>query len=172
MRLELYRGDISLPDERLKDFDAIACIELIEHLEKDPLERFPENIFGNLQPKLAIITTPNREFNVLFTQLGNKFRHYDHKFEWTRKEFQEWCASVTKRYPAYTFETTGVGESQVRPDVGYCTQISIFRRIDDIPRQSVKLPTNFQLINHFDYSKRTREPEEMKFIDWDALLVN
>ena len=50
----------------------------------------PQVIFGQLSPKIAIITTPNVEFNVLFPNLKQGFRHYDHKFEWTRAEFQEW----------------------------------------------------------------------------------
>jgi hypothetical protein len=28
------------------------------------------------------------------------FRHYDHKFEWTRAEFREWCDSMVSRYTA------------------------------------------------------------------------
>lgn len=35
------------------------------------------------------MTTPNYEFNQLFPG-SRKFRHYDHKFEWTRQEFQTW----------------------------------------------------------------------------------
>jgi len=49
----------------------------------------PEAVFGQLSPKVVIVTTPNVEFNVLFPDLKG-FRHYDHKFEWTRAEFEEW----------------------------------------------------------------------------------
>jgi hypothetical protein len=49
----------------------------------------PGVIFGYLQPKVVVVTTPNCEFNVLFPDL-KRFRHYDHKFEWTREEFQSW----------------------------------------------------------------------------------
>lgn len=39
------------------------------------------------------MTTPNFEFNVLFPDFKQgvrKFRHPDHKFEWTRAEFEAW----------------------------------------------------------------------------------
>lgn len=49
----------------------------------------PEVLLGQLSPKVAIVTTPNADFNVLFPNLEG-FRHWDHKFEWTREEFQEW----------------------------------------------------------------------------------
>jgi hypothetical protein len=58
-------------------------------LYPDVLEAFPYNIFSYVQPKLVIVTTPNVEFNVLFEKLKT-FRHADHKFEWTREQFQSW----------------------------------------------------------------------------------
>ena len=61
----------------------------MEHLEQDVLESFPAVVFGMINPKVAIVTTPNSEFNVLFPNFTG-FRHPDHKFEWTRAQFQEW----------------------------------------------------------------------------------
>ena len=61
----------------------------IEHLEPAVLEAMPAAVFGCLSPKVAIVTTPNVEFNVMFPDLQG-FRHWDHKFEWTRSEFEEW----------------------------------------------------------------------------------
>jgi len=49
----------------------------------------PSNIFEYIMPKVAIVTTPNADFNVLFPNFSG-YRHPDHKFEWTRKQFQEW----------------------------------------------------------------------------------
>ncbi len=64
----------------------------IEHLEAEVLEKVPATIFGKIRPKIAVITTPNSEFNVLFDfeKDNRKFRHDDHKFEWSRDEFQLW----------------------------------------------------------------------------------
>ena len=65
----------------------------IEHLEDEVLAKFPSNVFGQINPKVVILTTPNAEFNVLFPNFSG-FRHPDHKFEWTRSQFQDWYVSV------------------------------------------------------------------------------
>jgi hypothetical protein len=40
-------------------------------------------------PKIAIITTSNTDFNVLFPNVSDD-RHPDYKFVWSRKQFQDW----------------------------------------------------------------------------------
>ena len=82
--VKLLEGDITQVDQRLVDVDAVVAIELIEHLESRILQKVPESIFGQIRPKLAIFTTPNREFNVVFENFEGPFRHWDHKFEFTR----------------------------------------------------------------------------------------
>jgi len=66
-------------------------------------------------PKIVVVSTPNNEFNIVFEALNNhnvsyghlsanekfKFRHDDHKFEWNRKEFQDWCVFLLDKYPDY-----------------------------------------------------------------------
>jgi len=73
----------------------------------DVLEKIPFNVFGFMQPKIVIFSTPNSDFNVIFTRfnplLPNGFRHHDHKFEWTREEFKTWCMGITIKYPNYMF---------------------------------------------------------------------
>lgn len=61
----------------------------------DVIEEIPFNVFSFIRPKVVIFTTPNSEFNVLFPGLVG-FRHYDHKFEWTREEFQDWLVKFDK----------------------------------------------------------------------------
>lgn len=61
----------------------------IEHLDPPVLEQVPAAVFGAMQPKTVIVTTPNSEFNVLFPDFRG-FRHPDHRFEWTRSQFREW----------------------------------------------------------------------------------
>lgn len=61
----------------------------IEHLYPEDLTNFPYSVFGFIQPKIAIVTTPNADFNVLFDNMTG-FRHWDHKFEWTRSQFEDW----------------------------------------------------------------------------------
>jgi 2-polyprenyl-3-methyl-5-hydroxy-6-metoxy-1,4-benzoquinol methylase len=88
-------GSIGIPDDRLKGYQAIICTEVIEHVYSDVLDQFLDLTLGVYHPEILIVTTPNAEYNVHFPDLkyGTKessFRHYDHKFEWTRKEFESW----------------------------------------------------------------------------------
>jgi hypothetical protein len=78
---------------------------VIEHLDPPDLERYWDVHLGVLQPDMLIVTTPNREFNVIFetverlteipTQsyeregLDYPVRNKDHRFEYTRAEFNE-----------------------------------------------------------------------------------
>lgn len=70
-------------------------------MDPDTLAKVPEAVFGVYKPKLCIVSTPNVEFNANFKELGYgvpdaKFRHPDHKFEWTRAEFQDWYYGLTQ----------------------------------------------------------------------------
>lgn len=56
----------------------------IEHLPNDVLSALPSVVFGRVRPRVAVFTTPNREFNPLFADFPGPFRHWDHRFEWTR----------------------------------------------------------------------------------------
>lgn len=66
----------------------------IEHLQLEDVDRFTEVVFGYMAPVAAIISTPNADFNPLLPGLTG-FRHYDHKFEWTKVEFQTWYVYIT-----------------------------------------------------------------------------
>lgn len=67
----------------------------IEHLYPDELDAFPYNVFGYMAPKLVIVTTPNADFNVVFPDYHEKkLRNRDHKFEWTRSEFEDWWVPI------------------------------------------------------------------------------
>ncbi|XP_077500858.1 hen1 methyltransferase [Amblyomma americanum] len=127
LSIQLLRGSVSSHDSRLVGFDAVTCIELIEHLNEKDLERMPETIFGFIRPKVAVITTPNRDFNVVFPERQG-MRHWDHKFEWSRAEFEQWCSKVLDRYPSYTVQYSGVGDapSEKYQGIGHCSQIATF----------------------------------------------
>lgn len=72
------------------------CLSLavcsIEHLPLHDVERFSDVLFGFMAPLAVIVSTPNSEFNPHLPGLSG-FRHWDHKFEWTRAEFQSWYAA-------------------------------------------------------------------------------
>lgn len=72
----------------------------IEHLTLDDVERFSEVVFGYMTPAAVIVSTPNSEFNPLLPVLAG-FRHSDHKFEWTRAEFQSWYAVFRDQFSGF-----------------------------------------------------------------------
>lgn len=111
-------------------------------------------VFGNVvlssfRPKILIVSTPNYEYNVILQKstLQNqeaadpdeknqpqtcKFRNLDHKFEWTRAQFNQWASGLANMHN-YSVEFSGVGGAgDVEP--GFASQIAIFRRGDDSSR--------------------------------------
>ncbi|XP_063796242.1 small RNA 2'-O-methyltransferase isoform X2 [Pseudophryne corroboree] len=127
LTVTLYHGSVCEKDPALLGFDLITCIELIEHLEADDLEKLQDVLFGFMAPNAAVISTPNVEFNVLLPE-NPRFRHPDHKFEWSRKEFQSWAMKVAGQYN-YTVEFSGVGKPPPEyQDVGFCSQIGVFNK--------------------------------------------
>src|SRR5262249_15034829 len=98
-RIDLIHGSLVYKDDRLKGFDAATLIEVIEHLDPPRLSALERTVFEAARPTFIIVTTPNCEYNVKFEglQLG-KFRHGDHRFEWTREEFRAWCDRQCSRF--------------------------------------------------------------------------
>ncbi|XP_070765637.1 small RNA 2'-O-methyltransferase [Enoplosus armatus] len=129
LRIELYQGSVTQKDVRLRGFDLVTSIELIEHLTLADVERFSEVVFGHMTPVAVIVSTPNSEFNPLLPGLVG-FRHSDHKFEWTRAEFKSWALKVCLEY-GYEVEFTGVGQAPPgqQDRVGFCSQIGVFHRL-------------------------------------------
>lgn len=108
-RLQLIHGSLSYRDVRLAGFDAAAVVEVIEHLDPPRLHAFERVLFEFAKPKTIVITTPNAEFNVKFENLpAGNFRHKDHRFEWTREQFQTWANGVAERF-GYSVQFLPVG---------------------------------------------------------------
>ena len=129
-RLRLFQGSLGYRDKRLAGYDAAAVVEVIEHLDLPRLAAFERILFEFTCPRTIVLTTPNIEYNVKFENLqAGNFRHKDHRFEWTRDEFQSWAADVAKRFGyAVVFHPIGP-EAE---DVGSPTQMAVFtRRIDE-----------------------------------------
>ena len=125
-RLRLLHGSLIYRDERLAGFDAAAVVEVIEHLDPPRLAAFERVLFECARPNTVVITTPNREYNVKWETLpAGKFRHRDHRFEWTRAEFQEWAIRVGERFNYHArFVPVGLED----PTVGSPTQLGMFER--------------------------------------------
>jgi 3' terminal RNA ribose 2'-O-methyltransferase Hen1 len=94
-RVSLLHGSLTYRDDRWADADAAALIEVIEHLDPDRLPLVERVVFGEARPATVVVTTPNAEYNALFPNLAaGAFRHPDHRFEWTRSEFQAWADTL------------------------------------------------------------------------------
>ncbi|XP_066147691.1 uncharacterized protein Hen1 isoform X2 [Euwallacea fornicatus] len=128
--IKVFRGSAIDPDYRLRKTDVVTALELIEHLYPDTLDALPYNIFFFIKPKLALFTTPNVDFNVVFGK-SSTFRHPDHKFEWTSEQFFDWGTNITQRFPDYSVEFHGIGEGPSNyNNIGCCSQAAIFIRKD------------------------------------------
>ncbi len=126
-RIELIQGSLTYRDQRLHGFDAAAVIEVIEHLDPPRLAAFERVLFEFARPRTIILTTPNSEYNIRWETLpAGNFRHGDHRFEWSRAEFQAWAERVAAQFD-YTVSFTMIGD--IDPEVGAPTQMAIFTRL-------------------------------------------
>ena len=134
----------------------------IEHLHDEDLSKFAPILLGIYHPRLLLITTPSYTFNARFTtpadgaqsmpseedskvrdggfldpthRTRRVFRHPDHKFEWTIREFEEWCTTTARKW-GYAVHTGGIGKPMEEDgwgrdsELGYATQTAVFTRLD------------------------------------------
>ena len=125
-RIRLLHGSLTYRDARLAGYDAATVVEVIEHQDAPRLAAFERVLFEFAHPQTVVVTTPNVEYNVKFETLpAGKMRHKDHRFEWTRAEFQFWATSMATRF-GYSVRFLPVGpEDQA---AGSPTQMGIFTR--------------------------------------------
>ena len=108
-RVALQMGSLTYGDRRWKGFDAATLVEVIEHIEPHRLSALVMSLFADARPNMVVMTTPNREYNALFeTMKENQLRHPDHRFEWTRAEFEGWANEVAVEH-GYTTEFAPLG---------------------------------------------------------------
>lgn len=123
-RLELMHGSLMYRDSRLAGFDAATSVEVVEHLDPPRLAAFERVVFEFAQPRTVIVTTPNVEYNVRFETLqAGRLRHRDHRFEWTRAEFETWARGLATRFE-YDVRFLPVGPEDA--EVGAPTQVAVF----------------------------------------------
>ncbi len=124
-RIRLFQGALTYTDSRLRGFDVATVTEVVEHLDPERLDAFAEVVFGHICAGSVVLTTPNREHNAKFQHLdGRGLRHDDHRFEWTRSEFEAWSRGIAERF-GYGVEISAVGP--VDPVLGPPTQMAVFR---------------------------------------------
>ena len=125
-RIRLFQGSLMYKDKRLAGFEAATVVEVIEHLDPPRLAAFERIVFEHAKPNTIIITTPNVEYNVRFETLpAGQFRHKDHRFEWTREQFQSWAEGLAQRY-GYAVVFSPIGNEDA--EVGAPTQMGVFTK--------------------------------------------
>lgn len=120
------QSSLTYGDSRISGYDAAVLMEVIEHVDPERLHALEYTVFRVAQPATVIVTTPNVEYNTIFPSLpAGGFRHRDHRFEWSRGQFQEWAERVAAD-AGYVVRLLPVGEEL--PEVGPPTQLAVFRR--------------------------------------------
>ena len=135
-KVALFQGSLTYRDERFCGYDAITCMEVIEHIDKNRLATFEDVLFAHARPKIIVITTPNIEYNENFDKMSGSLRHEDHRFEWTRDEFQAWGNEAARRY-GYEVIYSDVGDfyeankaHKAYKERGTQTQMGVFRKCE------------------------------------------
>ena len=123
-RIELIHGSLMYRDKRPEGFDAAAVVEVLEHLDPPRLKAFERVLFEFARPRTIVLTTPNSEYNVMWQSLpAGKFRHADHRFEWTRQQFEDWSHATANRFGyKVRFIPVGIEDSTV----GSPTRMGVF----------------------------------------------
>lgn len=123
-RVKLMQGSLTYRDKRISGYDAATVIEVIEHLDPHRLASFARLLFEFTRPGVIVLTTPNAEYNVKFETLpAGQLRHRDHRFEWTRAEFETWSRTQAETF-GYNVQFAPIGE--VDEVVGAPTQMAVF----------------------------------------------
>jgi len=125
-RVTLLHGALTYRDQRLYGYDAAAVVEVIEHLDPQRLSAFARMLFEYARPATVVITTPNAEYNVKFAMLPTgMLRHSDHRFEWSRQQFQMWASEVALHF-GYRVSFVPIGpEDEI---LGAPSQMAVFSR--------------------------------------------
>ena len=125
-RITLFQSSLTYRDARLEGFDAAVLMEVIEHVDPSRLDALERAVFGHAKPFTVVVTTPNVEHNARFEGMEpGTMRHRDHRFEWTRAEFQAWAERVAHAY-SYRVRLVALGTDD--PEVGPPTQMAVFSR--------------------------------------------
>jgi 3' terminal RNA ribose 2'-O-methyltransferase Hen1 len=141
-RVRLMQGSLTYRDERLAGYDAAAVVEVIEHLDTPRLPAFERALWEFARPRAVALTTPNAEYNVRWETLpAGRFRHHDHRFEWTRERFRAWAEGVAGRF-GYAVRYLPVGPED--PEVGPPTQLAVFELRDSAPAGDGVRPARYR----------------------------
>jgi len=122
--IDLFLASMTRHDPRLEGFDCAVLIETIEHVDPGQLSQLENAVFRRMRPRCVVVTTPNAEFNAFLGVPAHRFRHPDHRFEWTREKFRRWAAGVAGR-TGYTVACRDI--AGCHPTLGGASQMAVFR---------------------------------------------
>lgn len=125
-KLTLMQASLTYKDKRFSGHDAACVIEVIEHLDTQRISAFERVLFEYASPHTVILTTPNKEYNINYPILENgDLRHHDHRFEWTREQFRDWCEHICSTF-GYSVKISNIGETDEIH--GSPTQMGVFTK--------------------------------------------
>ena len=124
-RLHVRLGSFEDTDWADGAIEAAVLLETIEHVEAGRLSRVESAVFGQIRPRIVVVTTPNKDYNPLHGLSAGERRHPGHRFEWTRVQFKAWCDGVAARH-GYDVSFRDIGPPG--PAVGSSSQMSCFSR--------------------------------------------
>jgi 3' terminal RNA ribose 2'-O-methyltransferase Hen1 len=132
-------GSLFYYDDQLSNKDVMILCEVIEHINAHRLAKVMETIFAEYRPKTLIVTTPNKEYNEVYEMDNEELRHQDHRFEWNRYEYLQWCEQWSERYP-YDLQMQGIGEES--EGFGQPTQMAVFVRKEELNKHDSRNQKN------------------------------
>ncbi|KAH7098118.1 hypothetical protein BKA62DRAFT_642707, partial [Auriculariales sp. MPI-PUGE-AT-0066] len=156
LEVNLWHGSLADVNPAFVDeFEAIVAQEVIEHLPPEVLPQFAPVLLGQYRPRVLIVTTPSFDFNERFSKPGcdsgkgfkdptgrtnRVFRHHDHKLEFTRAEFKQYCDAEAQKY-GYSVDVQCIGRAQEPDpfssersgDLGGASQVAVFTRLETLP---------------------------------------
>ena len=120
----MIQSSLFYKDERLLHRECMVLSEVIEHIDRDRIDRVMNTLLAYFRPQYLLLSTPNVEYNQVYNMDG-AMRHTDHRFEMTRGEFLEFIAFHASEQ-GYLYEIVGVGDEH--PEYGQPSQMAILRR--------------------------------------------
>jgi hypothetical protein len=114
--------------ELFDDADVLLT-EVVEHMEYESAVALVKAILEHTCAWRVCVTVPNRTFNVMYDLEDDEFRHDDHKWEPTEKEFRKFVLDTKpnnvsiENFLADTVNISGVGDSV---DGEHCTLMCMY----------------------------------------------
>lgn len=121
----VFVGSLTYKDKRISNYDALVLSEVIEHFELERMVLVMKNIFEHAKPRLFIMTTPNKAYNIEYLLKYDEIRHPDHRHEFNEEEFTSFCQKFASQYN-YELEMSSIGEKL--PELGAPTLMGIFKK--------------------------------------------